>query len=141
MRCSYRIDKTNKLVVGIGKGIITKLEMLEYLHAIKMDKDFNPSYDFIEKTKDVTEIQLSTLELQELAQILIFNQESRRARVASNDLFFAVSRMYEAYRDLKGADNFCVFRNKETALRWINEGRAERNVEAIDLSFDPFVSA
>jgi hypothetical protein len=138
LQCLYRIDKKHKLVIGIGRGVITKQEMLEYLHAIKEDKDFDPSYDFIEETKDVTEIRLSSAELQELAQVSLFNRESRRARIAANDLFFAISRMYEAYRELTNADNFFVFRNKENALQWINQGRKERQVEPLDLSFDPF---
>jgi len=140
MTCSYRIDKKHNLVIGIGKGIITKQVMIEYLQAIMKDREFDPSYDFIEETKDVTELRLNSIELQELAQVLIFNQESRRARVAANDLSFAVSRMYEAYREQNQTDNFCVFRNKEDALRWINEGRVLRNLPPIELSFDPFAS-
>jgi hypothetical protein len=140
MTCSYQIDKNHKLVIGFGKGIITKREMMEYLQAIKKDRSFDPSYDFIEETKDITELRLNSVELQELAQVLIFNPESRRAQVAADNLPFAVSRMYEGYRELSQADNFCVFRNKEDALQWINEGRVLRNLPLIESSFDPFAS-
>jgi hypothetical protein len=138
MSCLHRIDKKQKLVAGRGQGIITKQVMIEYLNAIKIDKDFDPSFDFIEETRDIKEIRLSSTDLQELAQIILFSPKSRRARIASSDLFFAISRMYEAYRDLSNSDNFCVFRTKEDALRWINEGRLERHIEPIDLSYDPF---
>jgi hypothetical protein len=133
---SYRIDKKHKLVIGSGKGIVTKQEMLEYLQAIKEDKDFDPSFDFIEETNDVTEIRISSTELQELARIIIFNKESRRARIAANDLFFAISRMYEAYRDLQHTDNFCVFRTRKDALQWINQGR--KGEEILESTYDPF---
>ncbi len=138
MPFTYRIDKEHQLVIGIGKGIVTKQMMLEYRQAIISDKDFNPSYDFIEETKDITDFQMSSVDLQEFAQVFIFNKEARRARIAVNDLIFAVSRMYEAYRELNQMDNFCVFRDIKAALRWINEGREERHAKTIELSFDPF---
>jgi hypothetical protein len=46
---------------------------------------------------------------------------TRLAIVAPEDLYFALGRMYQAYRELNSSSTrkVEVFRNRESALRWL----------------------
>jgi hypothetical protein len=138
MPCSYRIDKERRLVIGVGMGTVTKEDIILYLRSMQNDDAFDPHYDKIEDTRNVTELKVNNVDLQEISQIIILDKSARRALVASRDLMFGVSRMFEAYRGSEQEGNFGVFRTKDEALQWINNGREEKNGEPIELSFDPF---
>jgi hypothetical protein len=138
MPCSYRIDKERRLVIGVGTGTVTKEDIILYLRSMQNDDAFDSHYDKIEDTRNVTELKVNNVDLQEISQIIILDKSARRALVASRDLLFGVSRMFEAYRGSEQEGNFGVFRNKDEALQWINEGREEKHGEPIELSFDPF---
>jgi hypothetical protein len=138
MPCSYRIDKKRRLVIGVGTGTVTKEDIILYLRNMKNDAAFDPHYDKIENTRDVTELKINNADLQEISQIIILDNSVRRALVASRDLLFGVSRMFEAYRGSEQEGNFGVFRTKDEALQWINNGRLERQLEPIPLSLELF---
>jgi hypothetical protein len=138
MPCSYRIDAEHHLIVGLGTGVVTKEDIIFYLHSIANDPAFDPTYDKIEYTCNVTELQLSNRDLQEIAGIIIMGKSSRRALVAGRDLIFGVFRMFEVYRGAAQEGNFSVFRTVEDAMQWINEKRLDEHVEPIPLLLEPF---
>lgn len=67
----------------------------------------------------VTRVELTSEELRRLAGRSIFSPASRRAAVASSDVVFGLSRMFEILRETLGETGIRVFRNLDDALDWV----------------------
>jgi hypothetical protein len=70
---------------------------------------------------DVTEIQMDTVTVAELAQLDLFSAKSRRAFFAPSSLAYGMSRMFVAFRDVHGGEEqMQVFKDRKEALQWLS---------------------
>jgi hypothetical protein len=93
-----------------GETLIRRL--LADLH---FDPSFSQLFDFLA----ITSVRLTSDEIRRLAETTVFLPLSPRAFVVSSDLTFALSRMFDSYRRLKGEEGIRIFRDLDEALHWL----------------------
>ena len=118
MPASYRIDKSLGLVFTKGDGVFTGQDILNHLHRLREDPEFDNSYNQLIDLRDVIEFAASGADMRTISDYRLFNEKSRRAIVAVKDMSFAMARMYEMFRESK-PDQIKVFRDMAEACRWL----------------------
>lgn len=118
MPASFRIDLVRKLVSTTISGVITFEEVVALAVALKGDPLFHPAFAELLDLRQATFSSLTFQELRLLARTIDpFSSTALRAIVATDDLIYGTSRMYQAVRDQE--NNIQVFRNLEDARRWL----------------------
>lgn len=120
----YKIDKKRRLVHSFGSGMLSKDDVLGHMNRISVDPDFDPTFSQLLDFTKVTDIDFGPAEVREFAERNIFAPHARRAFVVQNDLHFALARMFEIHRELRGETGIGVFRTEEEAMEWITVGKA-----------------
>ena len=123
MPADYRIDKNRRLVFSFASGLLSKEDVLSHMDRISVDPDFDPTFSQLLDFTKVTDIGFGPAEVREFAERNIFAPHSRRAFLVQNDLHFALARMFEIHRDLRGETGIAVFRTMEEAMEWIAVGK------------------
>jgi hypothetical protein len=119
MPVSYAIDKQKKLVVTCAWGTCTAEDALEFRRQILKDGDFDPSLNQLADFSGITTLDVTPAEVRMLAGGNIFSPDSRRAIVVEGQLAFALARMFETLRGLRGDRHVRVFHTREEAVAWI----------------------
>jgi hypothetical protein len=122
MSATYIIDQQRKMVLGSARGILTFADITGRTTRLKSDPDFAPEYRELFDFTGVTQIELSNIQIQALAQWSPFAPSSRRAFLVDGQLAFALARMSTTYHELNGEQYVSAFRDKEEALRWLEAG-------------------
>lgn len=122
MPADYTIDKERRLVLSTGTGYLSKEDVLGHMDRISSDPDFDPTFSQLLDFTEVTEIGFGPQEVREFAERNIFAPRARRAFLVQNDLHFALARMFEIHRELRGESGIAVFRNMDEAMDWISAG-------------------
>jgi hypothetical protein len=115
----YKIDKDRRFVLSFGSGLLTREDVLSHMDRISVDPDFDPNFSQLLDFTKVTEVGFGPRDVREFAERNIFAPRSRRAFVVQNDLHFALARMFEIHRELRGEVGIGVFRRLEEAMEWI----------------------
>ena len=118
MPISYLIDKALGMVFTTSEGVLTAQDILTHRQRLHEDRDFESSYNQLIDLRGVIEIQISSGEMRKISDYEVFDEKSRRAIVADEDIKFGMARMYEM---------FCapephlikVFRDLAEARRWL----------------------
>jgi hypothetical protein len=118
----YKIDKDGRFVLSTGTGRLSKEDVLGHMDRISADPDFDPSFSQLLDFTKVTEVGFGPQEIREFAERNIFAPSARRAFLVQNDLHFALARMFEIHRELRGESGIAVFRKVEEAMNWIAAG-------------------
>ena len=118
MPAYFLIDTLNRVVFSRAFGILTYSECTAHMDHLSADPRFNPDFNQIFDFSEVTELSLSTDQLQQLAKRSIFSAKSRRAYVVSGDLHFGLSRMFSALRETEGEPGIVTFRDLPSAIIW-----------------------
>lgn len=118
----YKIDKERRFVLSTGTGRLTKEDVLGHMNRISADPDFDPTFSQLLDFTKVTEIEFGPQEVREFAERNIFGPRARRAVLVRTDLHFALARMFEIHRELRGEIGIGVFRTREEAMDWIAVG-------------------
>jgi hypothetical protein len=118
----YKIDKDGRFVLSTGTGRLSKEDVLSHMNRISTDPDFDPSFSQLLDFTKVTEVGFGPQEIREFAERNIFAPSARRAFLVQNDLHFALARMFEIHRELRGESGIGVFRKVEDAIDWIAAG-------------------
>lgn len=124
MPADYKIDKERRLVLSFGSGLLSIEDVLSHMNRISVDPDFDPTFSQLLDFTKVTELGFGPQEVREFAERNIFAPHARRAFVVQNDLHFALARMFEIHRELRGETGIGVFRSVEGAMEWIAAGNA-----------------
>jgi hypothetical protein len=119
MPADYKIDKQRRFVLSFGSGLLTKEDVLSHMDRISVDPDFDPNFSQLLDFTKVTEIGFGPQEVRVFAERNIFAPRARRAFLVQNDLHFALARMFEIHRELRGEVGIAVFRALEDAMKWI----------------------
>ena len=119
MPAFYKIDKERRLDLSSASGVFTLADALSHMENLSKDPDFDPSFSQIADFTQVSRIELSSDEIQRLAQRGIFSAHSRRAFITPNEVTFGIGRMFETLRSFEGEKGIGIFRTLEEALEWV----------------------
>ncbi len=119
MPADYKIDKKRRFVLSSGSGLLTKEDILSHMDRISVDPAFDPNFSQLLDFTNVTEVGFGPREVREFAERNIFAPKARRAFLVRDDLHFALARMFEIHRELRGEMGIGVFRALEDAMKWI----------------------
>lgn len=106
-------------MMSTGSGVLTLADLLAHQEKLLADPDFSADFSQLWDLTHVTKVELTTEELRRLAARSIFSSASRRAILATSDLVFGLSRMFEIFREILGEKGIRVFRNLDDALDWV----------------------
>jgi hypothetical protein len=119
MPVSYEIDKQQRLVVCTATGVCTADDVLRFREQLLSDSRFDPDFSELVDATGVSRAEISPEQVRFVAEGSPFSANSRRALVAANDLGFALLRVYEIVRGLRGDRQVQVFRSRAEALQWL----------------------
>lgn len=119
MPTEFLIDGERRLIVSRGTGVFRLADHLEHMEALGRDPRFNPDYDHIVDCRHFELLDLTRLQLEEMARRSNFATTSRRALVASPGLHFGLSRMFATYRGIESGQTAMVFSEMSNALDWL----------------------
>lgn len=119
MPVSYEIDKQRRLVVCTATGVCTAEEVVGFREQLLSDRDFDPSFSQFVDATGLGRAEISPEQVRSLGEQSPFSANSRRALVAESDLGFALLRVYEIVRGLRGDRHVRVFRTRAAAMDWL----------------------
>jgi len=117
MAADFIIKTEHQVVFSYGWGTLTFGDVIDHRTRLSKDARFSPAFRQIVHLSNLTAIELSSPEIEELAKKPVFAPESRRALFASSDLLYGLSRIFQAYSKTQ---NVAVFRGLNEALNWID---------------------
>jgi hypothetical protein len=123
MPATYEIDLARRLVVSRGWGVLEDADLATAQAALRADPRFDAHFRQIFDVTAVTEVRVTGEALISLSRASAFAVDARRAVVVSGDLAFGMARMYGLASD-RGESFFQIFRDEESALRWLDEDPA-----------------
>jgi hypothetical protein len=120
MPCGYVIDKERHLVITTASGLVTYAEAKAHQDQLAADPEFSRDFNQLLDATTVSSLELSALQIRELARRRLFSAASRRALVATNPAVFGVGRMLQTYLDLaKAEEKVGVFYSIDSAVKWL----------------------
>jgi UDP-N-acetylglucosamine 2-epimerase len=132
MAYSLTVHPMRRLILGQMKNSVSKQEIFDAVEYVKTDKTFNPDFDIFMHVYGDTKPTFSEKQFAELASIRVVHPGAKRAYLVHKDYHFGFLRMYEAYREAEEENNFCVFRDMQKALQWINTRRSGNDILTSD---------
>ena len=119
MPISYEIIRENRLVICTGFGVVTADDVLQFHDQLVKDANFDSSFSELADGTSITGTDVTPGGMRALADSSPYSPDSRRALVAENPLGFALWRVYQTMRSLRGDRNIRVFHNRTDALAWL----------------------
>lgn len=118
MPITYHIDVVARVVFTRGYGAATDKDILEHNIALEADADFDPSFNQLLNFTEVTDIEVNTETIYQIAERRIFDLSSRRAIVVKPGLQFGLARMFKSLRGHEDS-NIRLFLDLNEARRWV----------------------
>ena len=118
MPAGYRIDKQEQVVYATVWGKLTTEDVMAARKRVRSDPDFSPDMSQLIDGRGLTDWEPTSGETSMLADHDPFGPGSRRAFVASKDVFFGMFRMYQILTDSSDI-RVGVFRDMEKACEWL----------------------
>jgi len=115
---TYRIDRERRIILSTASGVLTDHDIREHQQQLRSDPDFDASFDQLWDHRDVTDFQITTATLRDLATARSFKPGSRRAVVTPSDLGFGLARMFQTLHE-EAPEDLRVFRTIEEARSWL----------------------
>jgi hypothetical protein len=119
MPVAYEIDKKRRVVVCTVTGFCTFEDILRFREQLLGDSDFDPNFSELVDATGITRTDIRPDQARSFAEQSPFSPNSRRALVADSDLGFALLRVYETVRGLRGDRQVRVFRSRAAAMDWL----------------------
>ena len=83
------------------------------------DPEFDPSFSQVVDFAQLTDTDIGLADLQTFAERDAYSGHSRRAIVVKGDVAFGFAKIFELYRQLRGAGGIQVFRDPGEAFDWV----------------------
>jgi GAF domain len=115
----YKVDRERKLVLTTGSGFVTREDVLTLQDRMSNDPEFDTSFSQVVDFAQLTDTDIGLADVQTFAQKDAFSSHSRRAIVVKGDVAFGFAKIFELYRQLRGASGIHVFRDPGEAFDWI----------------------
>jgi hypothetical protein len=117
---SFEINPALRLIESQTNGALTEADLTEHAQALKADPRFQPDFRQVWDMRLVTRFDVSREFVQLAASRSIFAPHARRAFITPSDEGFGLLRMFEAISEYFGRDQVEIFRDRESALRWLD---------------------
>ena len=114
------VDPAQGMVFSKAWGDFVWADGGDHVKRLKSDPHFRPEFNQRLDFRDVTRVNMTRNELQEVGQMTVFGRNSKRACVVSNDVQFGIARMLATHREIAGENNIRVFRDIKPALEWLS---------------------
>jgi len=116
----YVIDAEHRVVVTLGVGTVSMLDLLDSMTRLLADARFSPAFHHIADFRrvNIDTPHLSSADIRSLAARKVFDGSSRRAFVIGPSPAFDLARLYATERGAGGETNIRTFRDLETAAEW-----------------------
>jgi hypothetical protein len=127
MPLEIRVEPTKRLRYAVAHGRLTDRDLLEAWGDALADPAFDPALDSLVDISEAESFEVTPAGAQRLADVMEMcgkepppGTRPRVAFVAPTDEAFGVCRIYETYRELRGASaHFFVTRSKAEAQCWL----------------------
>jgi hypothetical protein len=129
MPFSYRIDAAKRRVFTTASGVFTYKEAVILIQRMGADPEFDRTYTELTDLTGIERFEMAMEQIAELALILVFAPESKRAIVAPNPLYFGMARIYESHHEASSGGNARVFSDMAEAVLWL-DGEPPSGAEA-----------
>jgi hypothetical protein len=124
MACCYKIDKDLRLVITTAWDVVTFEEARDSRDGIRDDAGFDPAYDELIDARAVVDVAFTFDQARSVARRQFFSPDSRHALVADKASIFGMLRFMGTHHELEtGLDRTNVFRDMESALKWLGRER------------------
>ncbi|MBN1163735.1 MAG: hypothetical protein JXB45_04100 [Candidatus Krumholzibacteriota bacterium] len=123
MPIKYTIIKDRGLIVSIHTGSVPDKEFIDSYTKLFSDPEFDLGYNLLIDLRQAESVNRSSAALHTIASMVKARyqgskQQPKTAIIASSDLSYGLSRMYQAYSDAVSGES-SVFRNLDEALEWL----------------------
>jgi hypothetical protein len=118
MSINYTVNTRQRIIITSASGDISLSDMQEHMQTVQNHPEIQPDYNHIFDLRKAGNFEITTSDVKQLAEFSYFNEQSKRAIVASSDLFYGMSRMYEIFKK-DASVNVRVFRTYEEAKQWV----------------------
>lgn len=122
MPIHYEFSAQQRLLMTTMVGTVGDAEFLDTYAEILRNVDYSGCVRELVDVTGLTEANISAQALNRVAHMLkntCPGCECRSAIVATSDLNFGLSRMYEAFAEMAKAEEVQVFRDRQEALTWL----------------------
>ena len=133
MPMRYEIDPQARLVRSHAWGVLTADEVRGYLKALGADPGFDRTHRHLGDCRGVTEVQVESDAIREVARVRLSAPEARRAMVATSDVVYRLGRMYQQIGGFDD-DAYQVFQSLHEALAFLGLTAADAGVSDDDAS-------
>jgi hypothetical protein len=128
MPVKSEIDKDNNVIIRKVVGELTLQDIKDALVSTPQLAGFEPDMGVVWDYSEGTNANFGPNEIKKLAQsVEQWSQgrgsaKYRSASFAPRDIEFGLSRMYQAFIEIRGVSfEFSVFRELDQAIRWVNK--------------------
>ncbi len=123
MSLIYKVVPDLKIAYVKGSGKVTTEEILKKGAGMFAESEWTNGFNVLIDYREITKFIVKTEDMgrivsQDMSNEFLFDQ-SKCAIVASSDLVFGVSRMWETFSE-KNKITTMIFRNIEDALKWLD---------------------
>jgi len=118
MPLTYHIDTADKIMTCEMSGYCNIGTINDLRKDLRTDPDFSPDLSLLFNLLDVTELDLSNADFQEIAGNSPMSKTARRAYVVPTEEMFGMIRIFAGYSDAE-AGGFQVFRQLADAHKWL----------------------
>lgn len=119
MPITYEIDPGRRAVIATSAGALFEPEIRAVAKAAFLDPRFDPTYRAFFDHSQVTDWQVSTGFMVEMARARQRSSNSRTAVLVQGALSFGLVRAYQTFVE---SGQVRIFTVREEALAWLNEG-------------------
>jgi hypothetical protein len=120
MPVAYTIDKEKGRVVSWGEGVVGWGDIIAHMEGLTKEPDFRPTFSQLIDFAKVTRIELTHDQIYELAKRTVFEKGAMRAFVAATPIQYGLSRMFQSYRKIYGAETIHIFADRREATQWLD---------------------
>ena len=125
MKLETKINKQSKFRTHTFSGEFEFDDLFESLIAVYDDKNFDPNLNSVWNLIDVDGIEkISTNQIQKIVDYVSWKREKfgsmKTAIVVSSQIHYGIARMVEQSLEAASKSEIMVFRDLESALKWIS---------------------
>jgi hypothetical protein len=119
MAAFYHIDKDRKLVMSTASGVLTRDDLDSHMRRLRSDPDFEPRFSQLADFTHITKLEVTADDIRHFAQTSVFDRDSRRAFIVSDDVSALLAEMFALLRTVAGDRGVGVFRTLDEGIDWI----------------------
>lgn len=117
MPANHRVDPANRVAYCRAWGAFTDDDLARVREALYADPSFTPDLAVLLDLTGVTDMNLSSQAVGDLARGSGFAPTARRAFVVTSDVAYGMARMFAIFTGHE--DTVQVFRDHASAMRWL----------------------